>query len=226
MKTADQRWGRPLSLIRSAVFAILILLMLPGVSPGAPPKKLGRVLVTFYWTLDETAPRYRGKASAVLEDVRGRVLAHTSKRFRRDLIMEGSGLLRDGRTIVYDRKVDGENRFRLGRSQYGEGQLGCALIPYRTVAVDPHFVELGSTLSIPQLKGAHLPDGTIHDGIFVADDRGHFRGSHIDIFVGSGLKGARPFVRKGYGSRSHVKVYLVEDDTPDDCLRKRRSATH
>jgi len=205
---------------------MLILLVLPGVSPGAAPKKLGRALVTFYWTLDETAPRYRGKASAVLEDVRGRVLARTSKRFRRDLIMEGSGHLRDGRTVVYDRKVDGENRFRLGRSQYGEGQLGCALIPYRTVAVDPHFVELGSTLSIPQLKGAHLPDGTTHDGIFVADDRGRFRGSHIDIFIGSGPKGARPFVRKGYGSRSHVKVYLVEDDTPDDCLRRRRSATH
>ncbi len=203
---------------------MLLLLVLPGVSRGQAPKKLGRALVTFYWTIDETGPRYRGKASTVLEDARGRVLARTSKRFRRDLIMEGSGQLRDGRTVVYDRKVDGENRFRLGRSQYGEGQLGCALIPYRTVAVNPDFVKLGSTLSIPQLKGAHLPDGTTHDGIFAADDRGRFRGAHIDIFVGNGPKGARPFIRKGYGSRSHVKVYLVEDSTPDDCLRQRRSS--
>jgi 3D (Asp-Asp-Asp) domain-containing protein len=58
------------------------------------------------------------------------------------------------------------------------------MIPFRTIAVDPHFVKLGSTLSVPQMKEARLPDGTIHDGIFVADDRGHFRGSHIDIFTG------------------------------------------
>jgi 3D (Asp-Asp-Asp) domain-containing protein len=85
------------------------------------------------------------------------------------------------------------------------------------VAVDPRFVKLGTMISIPQLKGARLPDGTIHDGIFVANDRGHFRGSHVDLFIGLGTKGARPFIRKGYGSRSHVTVYLVGKATPDDC---------
>ena len=106
-------------------------------------------------------------------------------------------------------------------SKYGDGILGCPLVPYRTIAVDPHFIKLGSTISIPQLKGARLPDGTIHDGIFVADDRGHFKGHHIDFFTGVGPRASRPFGRKGYGSRSHVKVYLVGDATPDDCLRGR-----
>jgi 3D (Asp-Asp-Asp) domain-containing protein len=196
---------------------LLLTFLLAATVIAAPPRKIGRALVTFYWLIDETAPRYRGNARADLEDVRGRVIATTSVRFRKDLIREGSGHLRDGRTVAYDRRLHGTNRFRIVHSEYGVGQLGCALVPYRTVAVDPRFVKLGTTISIPQLKGSRLPDGTIHDGIFVANDRGHFRGSHVDLFIGLGPKSARPFIRKGYGSRSHVTVYLVGKATPDDC---------
>ena len=201
---------------------VLLTFLLATTAIAAPPRRAGRALVTFYWLIDESAPRYRGKAGAELNDVRGRVIARTSVRFRNDLIREGSGHLRDGRTVAYDRRLHGTNRFRIVQSEYGVGQLGCALVPYRTVAVDPHFVKLGTTISIPQLKGAHLPDGTIHDGIFVASDRGHFHGSHVDLFVGLGPKGARPFIRKGYGSWSHVTVYVVGDATPDDCKRADR----
>jgi 3D (Asp-Asp-Asp) domain-containing protein len=176
---------------------------------AAPPRKVGRALVTFYWLIDESSPRYRGKAVAELHDARGHLIAMTSVRFRKELIREGSGHLRDGRTVAFDRRLHGTNRFRIVAAEYGVGRLGCALVPYRTIAVDPRFVKLGSTISIPQLKGTKLPDGTIHDGLFVANDRGHFRGSHIDLFVGIGPRGARPFIGKGYGSRSHVTVYFV-----------------
>ena len=198
---------------------VLLTFLVATTAFAAPPKKVGRAIVTFYWLIDEAAPRYRGKAKAELVDARGQVIATTTTRFRHDLIREGSGHLRDGRTVAYDRRLHGTNRFRIVQFQYGVGQLGCALVPYRTVAVDPHFVKPGSMISIPQLKGAHLPDGTIHDGIFVANDRGHFRGAHIDLFVGIGPKGARPFIRKGYGSRSHVRVYQLGDAAPDDCKR-------
>lgn len=196
---------------------LLLTFLVATTAFAAPPKRVGRAIVTFYWLIDEAAPRYGGKARAELEDVRGQVIARTSVRFRRDLIREGSGHLRDGRTVAYDRRLNGTNRFRIVHSEYGAGKLGCALVPYRTVAVDPRFVKLGSTISIPQLKGARLPDGTIHDGIFIANDRGHFRGAHVDLFIGIGPKGARPFIRKGYGSRSHVIVYRVGDATPEDC---------
>jgi 3D (Asp-Asp-Asp) domain-containing protein len=196
---------------------VLLTFLVATTAFVAPPKKIGRAIVTFYWLIDEAAPRYAGKAKAELVDARGQVIARTSVRFRHDLIREGSGHLRDGRTVAYDRRLHGTNRFRIVQSEYGVGKLGCPLVPYRTVAVDPHFVKLGTTVSIPQLKGAHLPDGTIHDGIFVANDRGHFRGSHVDLFVGIGPKGARPFIRKGYGSRSHVTVYRIGDATADDC---------
>ena len=155
---------------------VLLTFLLATTAIAAPPRRAGRALVTFYWLIDESAPRYRGKAGAELNDVRGRVIARTSVRFRNDLIREGSGHLRDGRTVAYDRRLHGTNRFRIVQSEYGVGQLGCALVPYRTVAVDPHFVKLGTTISIPQLKGAHLPDGTIHDGIIVAIARGHVQG--------------------------------------------------
>jgi 3D (Asp-Asp-Asp) domain-containing protein len=196
---------------------VLLTFLLATTAFAAPPRKIGRAILTFYWLIDEAAPRYRGNASAEVVDVRGHIIARTSVRFRNDLIREGSGHLRDGRTVAYDRKLHGTNRFRIVHSEYGVGRLGCALVPYRTAAVDPHFVKLGTTISIPQLKGARLPDGTIHDGIFVASDRGHFHGSHIDLFVGLGPKGARPFIRKGYGSRSHVTVYVTGTATPGDC---------
>src|SRR4051794_37541287 len=209
--------GPPLWQAMRVIRAILLTLLVATTAFGAPPRRIGRAIVTFYWLIDETAPRYRGKAVAELADVRGRIIAMTSVRFRRELIREGSGHLRDGRTVAYDRRLHGTNRFRIVQSTYGVGRLGCALVPYRTVAVDPRFVKLGTIISIPQLKGARLPDGTIHDGFFVANDRGHFRGPHVDLFVGLGPKGARPFIRKGYGSRSHVTVYRVGDDAPNDC---------
>jgi len=183
----------------------------------AEHQKAGRALLTFYWLIDESSPRYEGKRDSVLLDARGRVIARTHPRFRRDLVMEGGGRLLDGRTVMFHKRINGENRFRVSRSKYGIDSRGCALQPWRTVAVDPRFVRLGSTVYIPQLKGAVLPDGTIHDGMFMANDRGHFRGAHVDIFVGSGPKGSRPFARKGYGSRSHVTVYVTNERLRRDC---------
>jgi 3D (Asp-Asp-Asp) domain-containing protein len=168
---------------------------------------VGRAILTFYWTVEESSSRYRGKPTVLLHDSAGRVIASTTRRFRRDLIKQGTGVLRDGRTVLFVRRLAGESRFRVTSEAYGLGSSGCALIPFRTVAVDPRFVRLGTRVYIPQLKGAKLPDGTIHDGMFIAADRGHFRGAHIDLFAGFGAKGARPFIRKGYGSRSHVTVY-------------------
>jgi len=124
-------------------------------------------------------------------------------------VLEGSGRLRDGRVVTYHCKRGGEHRFRLTKAQSGLAVTGCELVPFRTVAVDPRVIPLGSTIYIPQLKGARLPDGTIHDGIFIAADRGHFRGRHVDVFVGASPRGIRPFARRGYGSRSRVTVIVL-----------------
>ena len=185
--------------------ALALLLALPP--PAKTPVKVGRASLTYYWVIDEGSPHYRGAPDTVLCDARGNVIARTSHKFRRALVIEGTGSLRDGRTVDYDRKLHGQHRFRVTKS--GVAANGCPLVPFRTVAVDPHFIPLGTTIYIPQLKGTRLPDGTIHDGLFTAADRGHFRGHRIDIFVGQGVRGARPFLRRGYHSNSHVTVYRM-----------------
>lgn len=202
------------------IAVILIALALAGSAPAAderPKKKVGRALMTFYWMIDESSSRYHGKRDVVLRDSHGKTIAYTYRKFKRDLVMEGAGMLRDGRTVTYDQRLNGESRFRVTKSKYGDTVTGCPLVPYRTIAVDKRFVKLGSTIYIPQLKGAKLPDGTIHDGLFIASDHGHFRGAHIDVFVGAGSKSARPFSRKGYGSRSHVTVYVSGEPDPRNC---------
>ena len=171
-------------------------------------RKVGTAILTYYWIVDETSSKYDRNRDVDLLDRRGRVIAKTNARFRKEVALEGTGWLRDGRTIRFDRLVKGDYRFRVIKSRYGITANGCPAEPYRTAAVDPRFVKLGSKIYIPALKGTLLPDGTKHDGIFIAHDRGAFRGAHVDIFVGIGAEGTRPFNRHGNRSRSKVSVYL------------------
>ena len=178
-------------------------------------EKISRALVTFYWIIDESSSHYKGKKTSELQDVHGNVLAYTSRRFKLDLVREGTGWLKDGRTVMFEKKVNGQSRFRITAARYGLSSSGCPLIPFRTIAVDPKIVKIGSRVYVPQLKGMTLPDGTIHDGMFIAADRGHFRGKHLDFFIGAGTRGVRPFYRKGYGSRSRVTLYV--EGAADGC---------
>jgi len=199
--------------MRRVIAAALVALSIwGGVSADVPKKKVGHALLTFYWIIDEQSSRYRhAKKDYRVRDMHGEVIAHTSRRFLIDLVREGTGWLADGRTLVFERRIDGESRFRVSNTRYGTSSNGCPLVPYRTIAADPHFLKSGTKVYIPQLKGTKLPDGTVHDGLFVATDRGHFRGPHIDIFTGAGARATAPFIRRGYGSRSHVTIYIVED---------------
>lgn len=212
-----------MNLTRSAAFVAAFAAAAPATPDSLPAyeRKLGTFEVTYYWVIDEASVRYSPQKNAELRDRHGNVIAKTSKRFKRDLAMEGTGWLRrsDRRTVTYDREVDGESRFRITNARYGNGIGSCELEPYRTVAVDPRVIKLGSKLFIPELKGTRLPDGTIHDGIFIANDRGAFRGRTIDVFTRVGSSAARPFTSKAK-SRSKVTVYLVAGPDPNGCHRR------
>jgi 3D (Asp-Asp-Asp) domain-containing protein len=184
------------------------LAVLVSLGPVVLAEKQLRATMTFYYVADESSSRYDGEPVAVLRDVRGKVIARTTPRFKRDLVMQGSGWLRDGRTLIYMKDVGGESRFRVVKSKYGLGTKGCPLVPYRTIAVDSRVVKLGSTVYIPQLEGAKLPDGTTHDGLFIAADTGSFRGARVDVFTGAGPRSVRPFTATGYGSRSRITVVV------------------
>jgi 3D (Asp-Asp-Asp) domain-containing protein len=87
---------------------------------------------------------------------------------------------------------------RLGRAlftktdaPFGLGQKDMHLIPFRSIAVDPTTIRLGSLIFIPKARNANvtLLDGgkIVHDGyFFAADTGGDIKAAHIDIFRGIG----------------------------------------
>lgn len=201
---------------------LLTVLLLFTSLPAPGMEKLGRARITYYWLVDEADGGYERSTRAAIKDVRGKVIARTSARFRRHLLLEGSGRLRDGRVVTYQKHVAGEARFHVTKHSYGAAYGRCPLVPYRTIAVDPKFIRLGTKVYIPELEGTRLPDGSIHDGMFMAEDRSKFvRGAHIDIFAQAGSKSARPFTSRGYRTGSRVTLYRAAPPSRDGCHTRR-----
>jgi 3D (Asp-Asp-Asp) domain-containing protein len=154
-------------------------------------------------------------------------IADVSKEFAAALSLQGTGLLRDGRVVnVWGHcSCDHSPCFKVTESKWGTAGNGRPLQPFRTVAVDPKVVKLGSLLYVPILEGRTMPGrspwgGFVHDGCVVADDTGGgIDGNQLDLFVG----------RKGYylgvsgkgGSHAWAKHVPVFDGTKL-CERKGR----
>lgn len=158
------------------------------------------------------------------------VLAEVDKEFAKSLTLQGTGKLRDGRLL----NVAGQNNCPCDRKPcfhviegqvWGKAGTGKPLAPFRTVAVDPKVIKLGSLLYIPLLEGRTMPGrapwgGFVHDGCVTADDTGGgIKGFQIDLFVGrksnflglSGSGGSHAWAR-------HVQVF----DGASRCERKGR----
>src|SRR5262249_4197275 len=115
----------------------------------------------------------------------GHIIAHVGARFRRQLDIEGSARLRDGRVVNVEGELDGQSRFLVvEHAPFGVGAPGYKLLPYRTVAVDPKRIRLGTVLFIPALAGVRLPSGEFHDGFCFAHDAHEGAADSIDIFTG------------------------------------------
>jgi 3D (Asp-Asp-Asp) domain-containing protein len=103
--------------------------------------------------------------------------------------MEGTGRTWDGRMLNWVSHVNGRPCFvEIDTALYpfGVGVQGYALVPYRSLAVDPRYIPIGHVVEMPELRGVTLPDGTTHDGCFIAaDGGGAIRGHHIDLFLPS-----------------------------------------
>ena len=157
-------------------------------------------------------------------------IADVSREFASEIELQGTGKLHDGRVlnIAGPCRCDHSPCFTETGSQWGTGGTGHALSPFRTVAVDPKLVKLGSLLYVPLLEGRLMPGrapwgGFVHDGCVIADDTGGgIEGAKLDLFVG----------RKGYylglsgseGSHSWAKHADVFDGSKI-CQRKGRKIT-
>jgi len=184
--------------------------------PAQKLKSLGRFKPSFYWIALETddgLPRTK----PVL-DMEGNVLAMVSEKFYRELRMEGTGRLLDGRLLNYHGRVtlpDGtkEIRYRFcgPEAPYGYGYEDNPLIPFRSIAVDIKVIPIGSKIYIPAAKGAKLPDGEIHDGIFYALDIGDaIKNKRIDIFTSFGDQ-SKVFRDIGLTHMKPVEIFLVQE---------------
>lgn len=166
-----------------------------GAAPGRPKLCCGYPLseergfaLRFYWLAMQERHADDFSALDVYTDD-GFFLGAYSERFIRELRMEGSGVLADGRVINYAGRCD----FGVGTCfeeldpdthPYGRGAGRRPLVPFRSVAVDPALVPIGEPLYIPEFDGLLLPDGTIHDGCVRADDTGgNIKKRKMDFFV-------------------------------------------
>ncbi len=207
--------------------------------PGTPPdssattgivlqkhvRSLGRFSPSFFQTVDERDSVFSATGkSRTVRGVHGEVLARVSPRFYRRLCVEGSGRLLDGRVVTFSRRHDGEPRFRVTSSQYGLTCRATPLIPYRSVAVDRRQVRLGSVLYIPAVEGLVLPDGSVHDGVFFADDvGGAVRGRKMDFFVGLSSHTENPFTTSQRILHARpVEVFLIPPELAERYSRLHR----
>lgn len=177
-------------------------------APRAPPapeqvSKMGWVdRVTAYRIALEV--NYPGPKDTNLQV--GDVTVKVTAAFAKVLRLEGSGVLSDGRLVN-----SGGGRYifvPVIKAPYGLGSYKrTPLVPFRSIAVDPKEIPLGSTVFIYEARGMPLPpapDGTplFHDGYFRAVDVGHaILGTHIDVYSGDSVEDYR-FVQKFFYNRT------------------------
>ncbi len=154
-------------------------------------------------------------------------IADVAPAFASELKIQGTGKLRDGRVLNISGNCRCETSpcYSVTANQWGTAGTGRPLQPFRTVAVDPKVVKLGTLLYVPLLEGRTMPGrapwgGYVHDGCVVADDTGGgIDGNQLDLFVGrkayflglSGSEGSHSWAR-------HVPVF----DGSGICTRKGR----
>jgi 3D (Asp-Asp-Asp) domain-containing protein len=184
-----------------------------------PPhaRYLGVFVPTIYRILDEATAESSGeKATELLLRPDGSVIATIGAKLKRQLDLEGSLRLRDGRIVNVEEKVKGNFRYLVVRNApFGVAMPGFKLIPYRSISVDPRRIKIGTVLYIPALAGVALPSGDVHDGYCFAHDTGQgIVGHRIEIFVGFEDDLDNALTRSGrVASFAPMRIYRVEGST-------------
>ncbi len=216
------------------------------------PKPIGEFNVTFYYVIGEDEIVAKKAGSKVANDNAAELtavvpdrdqdnvnvyeastcdtIASVSHEFANQLAIQGTGKLHDGRVLnIWGRcKCSNSPCFKVTENQWGTAGSNHPLQPFRTVAVDPKVVKLGSLLYVPLLEGRTMPGrapwgGFVHDGCVVADDTGgHIDGHRLDLFVGRkayflGLSGSG----SSHAWAKHVPIY----DGSQICERKGRKVS-
>ncbi|HEY4119993.1 MAG TPA: 3D domain-containing protein [Byssovorax sp.] len=139
-----------------------------------------------------------GAKDATVFDAACTPISKVTRAFHDQVCVQGSGRLASGATVSFAKREcscaevcprTGQQICfeRLDPAVYpsGRGATGKAITPLRTVAVDTSVIALGTVVFIPELAGLPRPDGSRHDGCFIAEDRGlRVQGRQVDVFTG------------------------------------------
>jgi 3D (Asp-Asp-Asp) domain-containing protein len=157
---------------------------------GAPGPVLGSFTLTYYYVADEAD--YTGADDTTLYEPSCAALALVPSAFAHAVIIEGTGVLDDGRVFNYAGSCGCELspcfRFVDALHPWGTGAGDRALVPFRSIAVDRSVLTIGQRYYVAELDGVVMPGapptgGFIHDGCVSADDTGGaIIGMHIDFF--------------------------------------------
>jgi len=110
------------------------------------------------------------------------------------------------------------------KGKYGDGVKGYKLVPFKSIAVDPSVIPIGSVIYIPSLAGKIIPvsdsDTMIHDGyLYSVDIGGAIKGHHIDIFTGHISYHVLPGIITS-NSTLTFEAFLIKDDNIKAILEK------
>lgn len=204
----------------SAAFFCSLLFLAPAAQSAElkPAKlvKIGSLKPTFYWVAVEADDGQ--EKNKELKDMDGNVMARVSATFDAAIRMEGTGKMLDGRILNFAGRAPKEGgglevRFLVcpPEAPYGYGLDYIPLVPFRSVAVDPEVVKIGSKIYIPKAVGIALPDGSTHDGYFMAVDIGSaIKNKRIDMFTSYGDQ-SDVFERGGIQNMKALDVFKVVD---------------
>jgi 3D (Asp-Asp-Asp) domain-containing protein len=180
---------------------------------------IGKFRNTYYYLIFEAKYPKDPKTEPVL-DSEGKALAMVSKKFLKDLLMEGSGKLANGKVLNWAGRVDGQSRFEFTKHPWGRGVGDCGLRPLRTIAADPAQIPQGAVVKIAETVGMPMPDGTKHDGIWRVEDVGSaILHDRIDLFVGK-REYAKYLTAAKIDNMQPLTVTILEQPLPDSCVFK------
>lgn len=201
----------------SKIVFFLLALVAPALAANASAHHLKLRNTYYYVVLEQQYERFPTDTDILGMD--GQPIAKVSHAFKKAVDIEGTGRLRDGRVINYAGRKDGMIRYLVTKAHWGYGVAHCLLKPFRSVAVDPRVVRLGSVIYIAETDGMLLPDGTIHDGFWTANDIGSaILRDRIDLFVGDGNQGD-VLERAGITNLKALHITVVRGPGADSCVK-------
>jgi 3D (Asp-Asp-Asp) domain-containing protein len=192
--------------IRALAFAAVLTAVTAAAATGSSVQAPLQLRATLYYVALE--PDYPPGNSAAFLDVHGAVLRQASPEFYAAATTEGTARFSDGE--VLNLAGAGNAQWQTTAAPYGLSTTGCNLEPFRSAAVDPHVIPLGSQLFIPETAGIQLADGSVHDGMWLATDTGpYISGDRIDLFTGAGYASMNYMERVGIKTNHMVSVQVL-----------------